>query len=84
MRNLLVKLEKDRHFSLRPSFNMIKLLNTYLPEIHLSRFRLLGDNLWVNRELRGINLLCNFLLSETRILSSHLALLLFRAIGKVQ
>ena len=41
----VVKVEQSRHFSLRRRFNMIKLLNSYLPVIHLSRFRLLGlDN----------------------------------------
>ena len=54
---------------------MQKLLNTYLPVIHLSRFRLLAENSRVNREQRDGNELSYMQLLVERDVdfSSHLA-----------
>ena len=54
---------------------MQKLLNTYLPVIHLSRFRLLAENSRVNREQRDGNELTYMQLLVERDVdfSSHLA-----------
>ena len=60
---------------LRRRFNMQKLLDTYLPVIHLSRFRLLAENSRVNREQRDGNELTYMQLLVERDVdfSSHLA-----------